>query len=54
MNERIDLILDLTRRLSQLVEREIALIQAQEPHRLADRRRIDAVAPMFIRAEVIT
>ncbi len=36
MNERIDLILDLTRRLSQLVEREIALIQAQEPHRLAE------------------
>jgi len=36
MNERIDLILDLTRRLSQLVEREIALIQAQEPHRLGE------------------
>jgi hypothetical protein len=36
MNERIDLILDLTRRLSALVEREIALIQAHEPQRLAE------------------
>jgi hypothetical protein len=36
MNERIDLILDLTRRLSALVEREIALIQAHEPQRLSE------------------
>jgi hypothetical protein len=36
MNERIDTILDLTRRLSALVEREIALIQAHEPHRLSE------------------
>lgn len=36
MNERIDIILDLTRRLSALVEREIALIQAHEPQRLTE------------------
>jgi len=36
MNDRIDLILDLTRRLSALVEREITLIQSREPHRLAE------------------
>lgn len=36
MGDRIDVILDLTKRLSALVEREIALIEAHEPHRIAD------------------
>ncbi|MBL9011721.1 MAG: hypothetical protein JNL56_11145 [Alphaproteobacteria bacterium] len=35
MSDRLDLILDLTRRLSGLVEQEIALIEARQPQRLA-------------------
>ncbi len=36
MGDRIDVILDLTKRLSALVEREIALIEAREPQRLSE------------------
>lgn len=36
MSDRIDVILDLTKRLSDLVEREIALIEAREPQRIGD------------------
>jgi hypothetical protein len=36
MNDRLDVILDLTRRLSALVEREITLLQTRQPHRLAE------------------
>lgn len=35
MSDRLDLILELTRRLSAMVEQEIALIQNREPGRLA-------------------
>lgn len=36
MNDRLDMILDLTKRLSALVEREIELLQTHQPHRLAE------------------
>lgn len=36
MTDRIDVLIDLTRRLSAMVEQEIGHIQAREPHRLAD------------------
>ena len=36
MADRVDVILELTRQLSQLVAREMELIEAREAHRLTD------------------
>ena len=36
MSDRLDVILDLTKRLSALVEREITLLQTRQPHKLAE------------------
>ncbi|BCW88152.1 hypothetical protein sos41_12900 [Alphaproteobacteria bacterium SO-S41] len=36
MSDRIDVILDLTRRLSALVEREISLIEAHQPNSIGE------------------